>query len=275
MNEPAPGHRRRTLAALVLLAFAAAAPILVSPGGRSAGAAIDRCAVPTELGSLTAPLPRTALRLKARAPLTIVALGSSSTEGVGASRPDRSYPSRLAALLKAQFPDAAIRVVNRGVGGELAPQMLARLDRDVLAEKPDLVIWQLGTNSVLHDGNPADEIDVARLGIERIKAAGADVMLMDLQYAPAVLQHAGYREMQHVLSAVADSEDVPMIRRFAMMRHWAEDGNMSLRAMLASDRLHMSDASYDCLARQVAQAIAASGEEPSLALVAPAALPGR
>jgi acyl-CoA thioesterase-1 len=275
MSESAPRHRRRTLAALVLLGLAAALPILFSPGGRSAGAAIDRCAIPTELGGLTAPLPHTAARLKVGAPLTIVALGSSSTEGVGASRPDRSYPSRLAALLKLQFPGAAIRVVNRGIGGELAPQMLARLDRDVLAEKPDLVIWQLGTNSVLRDGNPADEVDVARLGIERIKAAGADVMLMDLQYAPAVLQHAGYREMQHVLSAVASSEDVPMVRRFAMMRHWAEDGTMSLHVMLAGDRLHMSDASYDCLARHVAQSIAAADEEPGLALVAPAAIPDR
>lgn len=275
MSEPPPGHRRRTVLALLLLGLAAALPILVSPGGRSAGAAIDRCAVPAELGALTAPLPHTAQRLKAGGPLTIVALGSSSTEGAGATRPDRSYPSRLAALLRAEFPSATIRVINRGVGGELAAQMLARLDRDVLAEKPDLVIWQLGTNSVLRDRNPADEIEVARLGIEQIRATGADVMLMDMQYAPAVLLHAGYREMQQALSAVALSEDVPMVRRFAMMRHWEEDGNMSFRVMLAGDRLHMSDASYDCLARQVTQAIAASGEEPGAALAAPSALPSR
>lgn len=275
MSRSAPGNRRRTLAALALLGLAAALPIVFSPGGRSAGAAVDRCAIPPELGGLTAPLPHTAARLRAGGPLTIVALGSSSTEGIGASRPDRSYPSRLAVLLRAQFPRAAIRVVNRGIGGEVAPQMLARLDRDVLAENPDLVIWQLGTNSVLRDGNPTDEIDMARLGIERIKATGADVMLMDLQYAPAVLQHAGYREMQHVLSAVASSEDVPMVRRFAMMRHWAEEGTMSLPVMLAGDRLHMSDASYDCLARHVAQSIAAADEEPRLALDVPAAISDR
>ncbi len=78
---------------------------------------------------------------------------------------------------------------------------------------------------------------------------------MDLQYAPAVLVHAGYREMLHVLSGVARSEDVPLFRRFAMMRHWAEDGQMALPVMLAVDRLHMSNASYDCLARQVARSI--------------------
>jgi len=266
-----PPQRRRTLAALVLLGLAAALPILLSPGGRTAGAAIDRCAVPSELAGLTAPLPHTALRLKAGGPITIVAFGSSSTEGYGATRPEASYPSRLAAVLHARYPGVAIHVVNRGVSGEMAPQMLARLDRDVLAEKPDLVIWQLGTNSVLHDIDPANEIDMARVGIARIKAAGADVMLMDLQYAPAVLLHPGYREMLHVLAAVAGSEDVALFRRFGMMRHWAEDGNMSLRVMLAGDRLHMSDASYDCLARQVAHSIAAAGEEPSVALAASAA----
>jgi acyl-CoA thioesterase-1 len=271
MTDATPAHssaqRRHTLAALLLLlALAAAAPILLAPGGRSAGAAIDRCAVPVELGSLGAPLPHTAERLRQGGPLTIVALGSSSTEGIGASRPQFSYPSRLAALLQSQFPAMRVRVINRGVSGEIAPQMLARLDRDVLAEKPDLVIWQLGTNSVLHDLDPARESAFAREGIERIRAAGADVMLMDLQYAPGVLLHAEYREMLHTLAAVARSEGVPLVRRFAMMRHWAEDGRMSLGTMLAPDRLHMSDSGYDCLARQVAHSILGNTREETATL---------
>lgn len=265
---PRKPQRRHTMAALALIAAAAALPMLLAPGGRTAGAAVDRCVVPPELGELGAPLPRMAARLRAGAPLTIVALGSSSTEGFGASRPERSYPSRLAALLREKFPGLPIRVLNRGVGGEMAPQMAARLERDVLAEKPDLVIWQLGTNSVLHDIDPADEIGVAKSVIARIRETGADVMLMDLQYAPGVLLHGRYREMLYVLAGVARSEDVPIVRRFAMMRYWAEEGTMSLRVMLATDRLHMSDASYDCLARQVARTIVAARDEPQLALAA-------
>ncbi len=248
-------QRRRTLAALLLLGLAALIAILLSPAGPGAGAALGRCGIPPELTSLGAPLPRTAARLAAGGPLTIVAFGSSSTEGYGATRPEFSYPSRLAAVLQARFPAVPIRVVNRGVSGEVASQMLARLDRDVLAEKPDLVIWQLGTNAVLHERDPAVEIEVARRGIARFKSAGIDVMLMDLQYAPAVLVHAHYREMLRLLAGVARSEDVPLFRRFSVMRHWAEDGQMSLPVMLAVDRLHMSDASYDCLARQVANSI--------------------
>jgi len=99
--------------------------------------------------------------------------------------------------------------------------------------------------------------------------------LMDLQYAPRVLLHPEYREMLRVLAAVAGSEDVPMIHRFGMMRHWAEDGNMSLRVMLAGDRLHMSDVSYDCLAREAARTIAAAGGEPALALATTPPASGR
>jgi acyl-CoA thioesterase I len=261
-------QRRRTLTALVLLGVAAATPILMAPGGRSAGAAIDRCSTPHELAALGAPLPRTVAQLRAGKPLTIVALGSSSTEGAGASRPELSYPSRLAAVLQTRFPGVPISVINRGVGGEMAAQMMARLDRDVLAEKPDLVIWQLGSNTVLRDLDPANEIEAVRGGIRRLKAAGIDVMLMDLQYAPAVLLHPGYREMLYTLAGVARSEEVPLFQRFAVMRHWAEDGQMTLPVMLASDRLHMSDASYNCLARQVAGSIAGATARPRHGLVA-------
>jgi acyl-CoA thioesterase I len=261
-------QRRRTLAALLLLGLGAAVPIVASPIGRSASATGDRCAIPAEFAPGGRALPHTAARLASGGALTIVALGSSSTEGVGASRPDLTYPRRLAAVLQAYLPKTQIRVVNRGVSGEMAEQMAARIDRDVLAEKPDLVIWQLGSNTVLRDGDITAEIEILRQGIARLKAAGTDVMLMDLQYAPAMLAHPGYREMLYALAAVARNEDTAIIHRFAMMRHWAEDGQMSLAAMLAPDRLHMSDASYDCLARQVARGIITDTGDRRYALAA-------
>ncbi|MGA8158161.1 MAG: GDSL-type esterase/lipase family protein, partial [Rhodoplanes sp.] len=83
--------------------------------------------------------------------MTIVALGSSSTAGAGASSSDATYPNRLAAALKEHFPSNTITVLNRGVNGEDARDMLNRFDTSVAAEKPDLVLWQVGTNSVLRD----------------------------------------------------------------------------------------------------------------------------
>src|SRR5499427_1254433 len=96
-------------------------------------------------------LTHTAARLSRGEPLKIVAIGSSSTAGAGASAPSASYPSRLEAELRTRFPNVQITVINRGINGERANDMLARFEEDVIGQHPDLVIWQVGSNSVLHD----------------------------------------------------------------------------------------------------------------------------
>jgi len=242
-------------AGLLMLGLAGIAIGFIPPSAPRASAEMHRCAAPSDITALTAPLPRTAERLAKGKGLTIVALGSSSTYGTGATRPEYAYPNRLAALLQAQFPDAQIRVLNRGVGGEVGTSTADRIARDVLPEKPDLVIWQVGTNDVLHDLGPEEPMKAVRTGIEQIKRAGADVLLMDVQYAPTVLAHPRYREMESALAATAHAADVPLFHRFALMRDWATSGSMKISDMLAPDRLHMTDISYDCLARQLSASI--------------------
>src|SRR5689334_12463495 len=92
---------------------------------------------------LEGSLPVVARKLATGQPVTIVAFGSSSTVGYGATSPIFSYPYRLADQLRRKFPQADITVLNRGVGGEDAVQMMARLQPAVLDAKPDLVIWQV------------------------------------------------------------------------------------------------------------------------------------
>src|SRR3954466_8443401 len=94
-------------------------------------------------------LPVTRAALAAHRPVEIVAFGSSSTEGSGASAPDRTYPARLEALLRAGWPGEAVTIRNRGVGGQTVEALLARLETDVIAMHPTLVIWQVGTNEAL------------------------------------------------------------------------------------------------------------------------------
>src|ERR1700722_1182663 len=150
MTEPhsaTPGRRarRRPSAFLSLVPWAPWAPGSPLPGAPTADAGRDGCSAPRSDTALLDPLPHTALRLAAGKSLTIVALGSSSTYGTGASRPEYSYPSRLAALLRARYPGADIKVINRGVGGELIGDTTARIAREVIGDQPDLVIWQVGT----------------------------------------------------------------------------------------------------------------------------------
>ena len=81
----------------------------------------------------------------------IVAIGSSTTAGEGGIR---AYPERLLSFLQGEYPNPKITMVNQGIGGQEAPSELLRFDTDVIAEKPDLVIWQVGTNAVWQ---PADQ----------------------------------------------------------------------------------------------------------------------
>lgn len=269
---PVPAARvsRGAAAALLLIGLVAGTSIALAPVARKANALGDRCGLGETAETATWELPQVVRRIAAGGTLTIVALGSSSTFGSGATRPENAYPSRLAALLAHRFPKIRLRVLNRGVGGEEAAAMATRIGRDVLAEHPDLVIWQVGTNGVLHDIDPEAIGQAVREGIARIKATGADVMLMDLQYAPAVLRHERYREMLRSLDAIAYDAGVPLFPRFAIMRRWVEEGRMPLSLMLARDRLHMADTSYDCLARLLAARIGTAAEAPPTQSVTPA-----
>src|SRR5829696_5126651 len=135
------------------------------------------CAAPPDLISFEYRLTRTARRLLAGLPLVIVALGSSSTAGAGASSADAAYPARLAAELRERCGNEAINVLNRGINGEDVREMLARFDADVISHNPDLVIWQLGTNWLLQDDSLNVFDGLLRDGIKRLASAASDVVL--------------------------------------------------------------------------------------------------
>jgi len=178
------------------------------------------CTAPVELAHFERPLLQTMRRLANGQPLTIVAIGSSSTAGAGASSPDATYPSRLAVDLRARFPGHEITVLNRGVNGEETTNMMARFATDVIAARPQLVLWQIGTNSVLRDHPLNPHAVQLHDGIEQLKAAGADVVLIDPQFAPAVLAKSETPGMLEQIALSAKQENVDLFQRFAVMRNW-------------------------------------------------------
>ena len=217
---------------------------------------VPSCAVSSALSEIGVALDRSAGRIEKGSSLTIVAMGSSSTLGIGASGPSMSYPSRLEGELRDRFPAVEIRVLNRGIGGQDVGEELNRLDRDVVAEHPDLVIWQVGTNAVLRrDDLTADE-QLIRQGVSLMKADGIDVVLMDLQYARRVLARPAWSEMERLIGEIAHSNHVGLFRRFEIMQKWDHTQQLAPAAMIGPDGLHMTDASYGCLASQLAEALA-------------------
>jgi lysophospholipase L1-like esterase len=201
-----------------------------------------------------APLPGVTAELWAGEPLTIVALGSSSTEGAGASAPEASYPARLEAALRAALPGRPVRVVNAGKSGETSEDMLARLDADVLPHTPDLVIWQASGNEVLRGADPERFLALMREGIRRVRGAGAEVVLMDNQRAPRIEARPLAAAFDAAMQALAASERVPLFARSRLMRGWAAAG-MPPPAVLAEDQLHHNDRGYACLAEALAGAL--------------------
>lgn len=228
--------------------------------------------LPPKGGSKTmGSLPHVAGKLVAGKPVVIVAFGSSSTQGYGASSPEFNYPNRLAAQLRRHYPTADITVVNAGIGGEDAPAMMKRL-QTVLEVHPDLVIWQVGTNALLHNLDPGDTAKLVEDGISRIQATGnADVVLVDPQYSPAVNQRGeSAGKMVKLLGKVAALRHVGIFPRFEVMRDWHEKQAIPVEGFVIADGLHMNDWGYACFAQLLGDDIIRSVGQIKLGVNVPA-----
>ncbi len=248
--------------ALVMSAPADAQMIGMRTPAPTAASSPPACGWPAELARFNRALRHTARRLASGEPLTIVAIGSSSTAGAGATSPAASYPSRLAVELAQRFPGRDVTVLNRGVNGEETEQMLARFGPAVVAAHPDLVLWQVGTNSVLRDHPLKPHSVLLREGIAQLKEAGADVVLLDMQYAPGVLAKSETPGMEDQIAVAAKEENVDMFGRFALMRQWHEVQHIPFDVFVSPDNLHMNDWSYACVAKLLAAAIGEAATRP-------------
>ncbi|MEW6767130.1 MAG: SGNH/GDSL hydrolase family protein [Pseudomonadota bacterium] len=203
-------------------------------------------------------LPRVAKRIASGDPVTIVAFGSSTTVGFGVSSPAYTYPQRLADQLRHKFPTADITIINRGMGGQDTPEMMKRFNSAVLSSDPDLVIWQLGTNTVIK-GTEADVAATKALvedGLAQLQSRGIDVVLIDPQYVPAVTaKEENASEMVKLIANVAKLRHVSLFPRFEIMREWHENDKMPFDSFVIGDGLHMNDWGYACFAQLLGDTI--------------------
>lgn len=241
---------------------ATALVLLIAPPARAADEA-PRCAAPEALTRFSVPLPNTARAIRQGRELVIVAIGSSSTEGVGASDPAHAYPAVLAEELRRRWPRLTVTVINKGVSGEVISGALRRFDRDVLIHRPQLVVWQTGSLAALGAGDVEAYGAAVREGIGRLKAARMDVVLMDPQFAPRVLARPLHARVVDALGAAANDTKVAVFRRFAVMQHWVSSGQYRMDEIVSRDGLHLNDVSYGCIARLLADSLAtAAGAVP-------------
>lgn len=263
------GSRRYRYSVAAL--FAAIAGLAALPA-----AAESVCSAPRDLVRLASPLAASQRAVQRDHALRIVALGSSSTQGTGASSPRMCYPARLEAELNRRYGnDTRFEVVNLGVGGELAENMLARIDRDVISRKPDLVIWQTGVNDVIQ-GVPLEEFRTNLVqGIDAVLAAGADLILLDSQYYPRSMLVPGFREYLVTMRQVAREKGVPIVSRYAIMKHLVDSAQYTTAQLLAPDQFHLNDLSYGCLGSILADAIGDGLQRVGTSANASGAIPPR
>src|SRR5271165_6848833 len=210
-------------------------------------------------------LTRVASRLAARQKLRIIAFGSSSTGGIGASSPAAAYPSRLQAALAAALRGREVVVLNRGIGGEDADDMARRLPA-VIAEHPDLIIWQTGSNDPLRNV-PIDRfVQDTIAGIQQIRAAHIDVMLMGPQLCHRLDDKPTTTRYRDALNAIGAGMDVPVIHRHALMQAWLDQHMLTEAQMLSPDGLHMADGGYAKLAETIATDILRRAAPPLVAM---------
>ena len=207
---------------------------------------------PAAIVDLKYPLMRLRQASEGKGVVRIVAMGSSSTAGRADVVP---YPYRLEMYLRQYFRDVLHRtdiridVLNRGIGGQEATEELGRFETDIFPDDPALVIWQVGTNAVFH--NDQYDVDVVagdiRKGLAQLRARGFEVLLMDPQYTTKMLwdDRANLSDrMVRLIREVANEAGVSLFQRWALMRHWHVQSNVSFEQMVDTsdpDKLHQND----------------------------------
>jgi len=233
----------------------AAAMAILLPLGTPAKADPNACSAPPDLTQFRKPLHNLAHALSIRNEATIVAIGSSSTAGTGASDTAHAYPALLANELQKRWPMAHVTIFNAGVGGEEVNQMVERFGRDLMAHHPDLVIWQLGTNLMLKSGTMESFTDSLRDGLQLLAPVSTDIVLMDPQFTPRVLVEPLHVRVVAAIATLAKEAGVDVFPRFAIMRNWINSGEFTMEDFAAPDQLHMNDVGYGCMAQLLADSI--------------------
>jgi len=223
-------------------------------GPRGSGSPSEACLVFKRGLSLGAPLAGIKAKLQAGKALTIVALGSSSTTGFGTGS-GGAFPDVMKGELLRLRPSARIELINSGRIMDNIPGNVGRLESDVLSHKPDLVVWQLGSNDAVWRGIVGNVEEMITDAVKRLKAANTDVVLVDLQYAPLVLASGRHVQIGKIIAKVAREQNIGLFPRFLLMKR-AIDGGVT--GLVWWDGFHNSAEGHKCVGVALAQMIDAA-----------------
>ena len=231
-----------------VLSLTLLAGLLAAAPARADDAA-PACDVPGYLLTTESALPKVADALKTGHPLDILVVGSRSST-INTSD-GSAYPGRLQAVLRERLPSVAVNVSVELQVKKTAEEVAGGLVKLVEGKRPTLVIWQTGTYDAMRSIDPDDFRGAVDEGVVALQKAGADVILMNLQYSPRTETMISAPPYLDNMRVVAQQHDVPLFDRFAIMRHWNEQGDFDLFS--ASHGPELAKRVHDCLGRAVSK----------------------
>ncbi len=231
--------------------------VLVVSLPSSGGALALDCGVPAEMVEDEPQLPGLAEHLRQKDPIIIVAIGGASTAGAASGNAaENAYPHRLEGILRQRYPGVPITVLNKGLSRQTTQEMVDRFPRDVYSLSPSLVLWETGT----FDAARSVDVDVfaaaLEAGLADLREHRLDTMLINMQYSRGTASVINFEPYLAAMQRTADVDGVYVIRRFEMMKYWAETGVFNFVDVPLERRSQLAAEVYECVAERVADAIA-------------------
>jgi len=235
-----------------MIVFAAVLALAVVSGA-AAAEPTQECDVPEGLIAGEADLARVTSELKDHHRLDISVVGSGSSALTGPDGARFAYPARLEEALRERLPGNDIKVTAHVQTRLTTADMAASLPKVLADDKPALVIWQAGTVDAMRGIEPDDFRANLEGGVDTISAAGADLVLMNMQYSPRTESMLGVSAYADVMRWVAQQRGALLFDRFEIMRYWTDKGIFDLYA--ATKDYAMARRVHECIGRALASQI--------------------
>ena len=215
------------------------------------------CAVPDYLLLSDSQLKRVFGAVTKQRQLTIAVVGTGSSALAGPDGPRSAYPARLEAALNQKLPGIPVKVVTLLRTRQTVEDLAKGMNKLLIDEKPNLVIWQAGTVDAMRRIDSDSFESALKDGVDRLHKGGVDVILMNMQYSPRTESMIAVGPYADVMRVVSQQRDVPLFDRLGIMRHWSDVGAFDLYAAGKDNML--AQRVHDCIGRAIANLIINSG----------------
>jgi len=236
------------------LVIAVVAAIALLEGAAAAVAEpADSCDVPDSLIASEVDLTQVTKAVNDTHRLSISVIGTTSSSLSGPDGARTAYPARLEDVLKQRLTGIDIKVIAHVQAREITADMAAGLPKIIADDKPALVVWQTGTADALNGVEPEDFRSSLDDGVDTIQTAGADVILMNMQYSPRTDSMLDVSAYADVMRWVAQQRGALLFDRLAIMHYWNDNGTFDLYT--ATKKYDMARRVHDCIGRALASQI--------------------